>query len=245
VNELPPPGWYPDVRAPGLERWWDGREWSPATREAAAREPQDAGPARPYAPVPVVSAGPRPVPARYVPRTSVPTTVDGVPLASWGRRAGSWIIDYAITWAIVVPLAWDEVSRMMSVSDQRATEANANDAVVDMFALARDPAFQENFVTVVLTALAVSALLQVVFIAMRGATPGMQVLGLRVRRPDRPEPPSWGRSLLRWMVGYLPFLALGILGTLFWLLDIALPLRDERRQAIHDKAARTLVVRVR
>jgi uncharacterized RDD family membrane protein YckC len=242
VNELPPPGWYPDVQAPGHERWWDGREWSSVTREASRVVPQDTGATNPYVPAPVAGLGPAPVPFA---RERFSTTPDGVPLASWSRRAAAWIIDFAILWAIVLPLAWDEWNAMWSQADRVAAEAEKTGSGVDAFAMARDPAFQENFVNLVLIALAVSALLQIVFVAMRGATPGMQVLGLRVRRLDGAQPPSWGRSFVRWLVGYFPLLALGIFGMLFWVLDVAFPLWDVRRQALHDKAARTLVVRGR
>ncbi|MDR0416441.1 MAG: DUF2510 domain-containing protein [Propionibacteriaceae bacterium] len=46
-----PANWYPDPDAPGVERWWDGQQWTAHTRPAAP-------PAVPPAPAP---AAPRPV----------------------------------------------------------------------------------------------------------------------------------------------------------------------------------------
>jgi len=72
-----------------------------------------------------------------------------------------------------------------------------------------------------ITALAVAAF---------GITPGMAVLGLRVV-PTRPRRLSWPAAVLRALVlAYFPIGAL-------WALV------DRRHQAIHDKVARTTVVR--
>jgi uncharacterized RDD family membrane protein YckC len=60
----------------------------------------------------------------------------------------------------------------------------------------------------------------------------------------------WGTVLLRWLVqnagsivGVVP--VAGSAGSLFSLLDSLWPLWDDKNQALHDKAARTNVVRVR
>jgi len=69
-----------------------------------------------------------------------------------------------------------------------------------------------------------------VFWALAGRTPGMAVLGLRVV-PTRPRRLSWPAAVLRALVlAYFPIGAL-------WALV------DRRHQAIHDKVARTTVVR--
>lgn len=69
------------------------------------------------------------------------------------------------------------------------------------------------------------------FWALAGRTPGMAVLGLRVI-PTRDRPLSWLAALVRAVVlAYFP-------------LGAAWALVDGRHQAIHDKLARTVVVRV-
>ena len=75
-------------------------------------------------------------------------------------------------------------------------------------------------------------------------------MGLRVRLRDRPELPL-SAVLLRWatqsgapgMLGLVPFV--GLLASVFSLLDVLWPLWDDKNQAIHDKVAKTNVVRVR
>ena len=68
------------------------------------------------------------------------------------------------------------------------------------------------------------------FWLLAGRTPGMAVLGLRVRRADG-RPVRWLAALVRGvLVACFPVGAL-------WLLV------DRRRQALHDKAAGTVVVR--
>ncbi|GID43957.1 hypothetical protein Aca07nite_12320 [Actinoplanes capillaceus] len=77
---------------------------------------------------------------------------------------------------------------------------------------------------------AVLALYCAVFWMLAGRTPGMAFLGLRVVRADG-RTPGWFASFLRGlMLAYFPIGAL-------WLLV------DRRRQALHDKVARTSVVR--
>ncbi|HZC53411.1 MAG TPA: DUF2510 domain-containing protein, partial [Mycobacterium sp.] len=51
------PGWYADPRDPDLVRWWDGYQWTPATKPATAVTPYSAAPPGwPHTPVPPHSA---------------------------------------------------------------------------------------------------------------------------------------------------------------------------------------------
>ncbi len=84
----------------------------------------------------------------------------------------------------------------------------------------------------------------VVMIHLWGATLGKLAVGVRVRSWDQPGRPGWTQSLVRWLtrdaVGYLP-----VFGSLYWLLDSVWLLWDPRRQCLHDKLPRTVVVRGR
>jgi uncharacterized RDD family membrane protein YckC len=99
----------------------------------------------------------------------------------------------------------------------------------------------------------------VVMLRWKGATIGKLALGLKVRRRDEPGQLPWSAIALR--VGFqnlqvivILLLALGAwqlalgLGAVLWLvslLDILWPLWDSKRQALHDKVARTNVVKAR
>ena len=91
---------------------------------------------------------------------------------------------------------------------------------------------------------------QVGFLRWRAATPGKLMLGLRVRLREQPGPLSWDTILRRWVSQFGPNLlslipVLGLVAGLYPWVDGLWPLWDERRQALHDKFARTNVVRTR
>lgn len=82
---------------------------------------------------------------------------------------------------------------------------------------------------------------QVVLTALRGQTIGKMAVGTKVIDPETGRIPSWQSSFIRWgapaalsTIPYLGFLAIGMYAWLLW---------DARRQGLHDKAARTLVVK--
>ena len=73
------------------------------------------------------------------------------------------------------------------------------------------------------------------------------VLGLERRLRERPGPLSWGTVLARWFTANLGSLLslLPVVALFAWaysLLDVLWPLWDPKRQAVHDKVARTNVV---
>lgn len=73
----------------------------------------------------------------------------------------------------------------------------------------------------------------VIFWVLVGATPGKQILGLKVIRTQA-KPLSWGRAIVRY-IGYFISAIVFFLGYLWVFVDV-------RRQGWHDKLADTFVV---
>jgi len=73
-----------------------------------------------------------------------------------------------------------------------------------------------------------------------GRTLGKRAMGLRVVRADDAGPISYGQAAWRLLFEYLISLATCGVGGL---IDVAWILWDKRRQALHDKVARTVVVK--
>jgi len=94
-----------------------------------------------------------------------------------------------------------------------------------------------------LTLEVISGVYYVVFTALRGQTPGKMLMKMRVVEWDRGHIPSWMHSFIRWgvvaAVGAVPVFGILIFVIYAWLLF------DKRRQGLHDKAARTLVLDLR
>ncbi len=89
-------------------------------------------------------------------------------------------------------------------------------------------------VQVALFWLAVAAY-EVGFVAVRGATPGKSLVGLKVIGTEPPHAkPDLRTAVVRWLV---PAAVPGLLVDAAWLLW------DPDRQCLHDKVAQTLVVR--
>lgn len=87
-------------------------------------------------------------------------------------------------------------------------------------------------------ALLVSFLYETTFIGLRGQTPGKMLSRVRVARLEDGAPPGLGRAFVRWGIPVLcSIVPFGALIAYLWLLW------DRRRQGLHDKAARTVVVR--
>jgi uncharacterized RDD family membrane protein YckC len=76
--------------------------------------------------------------------------------------------------------------------------------------------------------------------ATRGQTVGKMALGIRVVDAATGQPPGWGPSFVRWVIpvvmGFVPFLPIVDALWLLW---------DANRQCLHDKPAKTLVIRIR
>lgn len=72
------------------------------------------------------------------------------------------------------------------------------------------------------------------FVALKGQTPGKMALGLHVISADG-QPVSWGKAVIRY-VGY-------IISAFILLIGFIMIAFDEQRRGLHDRIAKTLVVK--
>jgi uncharacterized RDD family membrane protein YckC len=258
-------GWYRDPAPanpawPTTVRYWDGTQWTAQVRPAKKRERQAwqqeiAAQQREYAAVlaeQAVRSGGYPAQQGTAPRVSRDVTPDGEPLAGWWVRVGASVVDGILTTAIGVVFAWRFLTRIAGGYAEfmtQAVQAAQNGA--------QPPETEVLIRSLMGPLLAVGAILWGVrlvygvgFLKAFQATPGKLLLGLEVRLRDRPGTLSWGTVLSRWVtqnfgsaLQLVP--VVGVLGSVFSLLNALWPLWDGKRQALHDKVARTNVVRRR
>ena len=249
------PGWHPDPtpQVPGQPpqlRYWDGTRWTEHTALAQPPAPTDqfaAGLQRQFTP-----GYAQPVGTAYGVKPPA-TTPDGEPLAGWWARVGAYLLDGIILGIItaLVALPWirDVWHTYADWLDDaiRASENGTGDSL-DTGQLQRDLAGPLAIIIAIQLVLGFSY--HVGFLLWRQATPGKLMVGLRVRLRERPGRMPFGTVALRWLaqfgigvVGLVPFV--GSLVGLYSLLDDLWPLWDDHKQAIHDKVAKTNVVRVR
>jgi uncharacterized RDD family membrane protein YckC len=265
-----PSGWYADPVDPTRERYWDGWQWSRNTRLREGLPP----PAEPPAPTPdypqVQPPGqqypsyppaypqqPGP-PAGYsygqLPGLRRAATADGVPLAGWWWRVLATVIDGMITSTLVgiigFPLLRDVADAFSAYLEAlMAAQPGSTPPAFDPLQVL---GFQGILILTLLDA-GVRMLYQVGFLRWRSATPGKLACGLRVVPVDQGRfagPLGWNTIGIRagvWVLpnagSALPFL--GVALSLFNLVDALFPLWQPKRQAIHDLAAKTQVVRIR
>lgn len=257
-------GWYDDPEDETHLRYFDGVIWSEhrVPRQTRSAEPVPPAAADPTSPS--SESGPgrdvfgrqmgghqpqQPVPPGWGPAPTAPTTPDGQELASYGARAGAYLIDTVILTGLVLLAsgwAWwafmgDYWNRAMEDSLSGAAEPVSLDEVSQYLQYLN---YEYLFIAVGITVL-VQAAYGIGFLVATGATPGKMMAGISVRRADRPGKPGFGTAFMRML---LP-LILRVLWVLtcmveivFRATDLLWPLRDSRRQALHDKIAGTVVV---
>jgi uncharacterized RDD family membrane protein YckC len=239
-----PGGWYADPVDPARERYWDGWQWSRNTR------PRDA--AATYTPSTAVGPPPGypaqagyPVQAGY-PSYPAATTADGVRLAGWWWRVLAAVLDSVITSVVVTVVAfplWQPVYAALAAYFQAVLNAQQSGAAPPVFdATGVFPLRDQMIFTA--ASLAVGMVYHLAFLRWKSATPGKLICGLRVRPVDRGRfagPLDWTTVVIRSAVWVLP--GVNSLLAFFTVVDVLFPLWHPKRQAIHDLAAKTQVVR--
>jgi uncharacterized RDD family membrane protein YckC len=227
-----PPGWYADPQSPpGLApgvRWWDGQRWTDHAHPAVHATVPPAAPSSKF------------------------STPDGEPLAGWGIRFGAYIIDAVIVAAVAAIIGAPFVAKIVNAygdlfrdSIHAAETGSARPNQMDVYSQIWLP-----LIGLVVVSIVLNFIYQVGFLRWRAATPGKLMLGLRVRLREQPGPLEWSTILRRWVSQFGPNLLslvpfIGLIAGLYPWVDGLWPLWDERRQALHDKFARTNVVKVR
>lgn len=138
----------------------------------------------------------------------------GIELASWGARAGAFLLDAAIIGLSFLILAF-------GLMGGARISSGADFSLVPMFFL-----------------FLMSVLYKPLMEGSMGATVGKTAVKIKVVSADTGAQCDYAKAFIRWAVGVIiivvPF------GSF---IDNLWPLWDERKQALHDKVAGTLVVR--
>lgn len=188
---------------------------------------------------------------------SGPTTTDGVPLAGWWWRFLAVVLDGIFLSILTILPTLPFVLRMVAILRDlfravvEAAQSGSPPPPTPTTLL--DTPDQIAYTAI---ALGVAAAYNIGFLRFRGATPGKLILRLRVVPVDQGHSApglSWHTAGVRTAVWLVPstngffvtvLAGLGTLISLFWLLDALFPLWQPKRQAVHDLAAKTQVVKI-
>lgn len=258
------PGWYENPDNPEELRYFDGILWTANTTPLRKRvhqgpvvvPPTSGPPQRPegWGPQPHQQTGP-PDPRSAMPGSGQPGAAGGsgpvgqAGLAPYGLRVLAYILDTIVVGFLSLILGgwflWRAIEPVYERFDtaMAAGDVNAMSSAIAEARLGYLAAFLGVQLLVLLA-------YQIFFLTRWSATPGKLAVGISVRHVDRPGPLDVDTAVRR--AGFqavlqaltnLPLVSL--LGTVFVVMDLVWPLADTRRQALHDKVAKTIVIRGR
>jgi uncharacterized RDD family membrane protein YckC len=157
----------------------------------------------------------------------------GAPLARWWQRVGSLLLDYLI---VVVPLAI--VNAIVNSAFGTVHTVKLLNGTYETQRSIQGPAH-------VLILIGTAAIMGLYFSILNGTgngqTVGNRAPGIAVRDATTGEVIGFKRGLLRWFIRFVLYLALVLPG----LLNDLFPLWDSRNQTIADKAAHSVVIRLK
>ena len=260
------PGWYRDPAPPHPDhpttlRYWDGQGWtaevkhaSRAQREQWLREDAERQYAAAVAAIDAASVG-AVAPGGTTVAPDLLAQLTAPELSGWWRRVLAVVIDSLVAGAVATLLSWPwlvDVFRAYESFLRLVVQTPEGDPLPPTDALLG--AVAGPLVVVGLINLAVKFVYDVGFLKAFAATPGKLVLGIEVRLLERPGVLPWRTVLVRWLTQnpstlarFLPggvlLLGASLVTGIYSLVDSLWPLGDRNNQAIHDKAARTVVVR--
>ncbi|PWK65569.1 putative RDD family membrane protein YckC [Streptomyces sp. CG 926] len=226
----------PEVWAPrpaGVRPRIAARPEAPAPAEARpeprpqpqSREPHRADEVRPD------GSGSRPAGARTPREVFERMAERAVRPAGLPRRAMARALDSLVHAAVAVAVARPLLPEATAHVEAKVDAARASGRTTTVWLL--DGTIAGQLALVLGAVLLFGILYEVLPTARWGRTPGKKLLGVRVLATATLRPPTFGAALRRWLV----YAFLGLPGSLWCLVD------RPRRQAWHDKAARTYVAR--
>jgi uncharacterized RDD family membrane protein YckC len=178
-----------------------------------------------------------------------PTAPDGQPLASYAQRVGAFVLDWIAQTVLACLVGSYFLARAMSdylTEIDRTMREVENGGTPDVLALS-ESIDQRWLMAYSITAIIVFVAYQTFFLSRFGSTPGKMATNISVRLRSRPGRPPLGAVLRRVGLPAVLFALqlvplLGLFGIIGRLLDLVWPTWDSDRQALHDKAAGTVVV---
>jgi len=144
--------------------------------------------------------------------------VDEQQLASWGRRLAALLVDVIV---LVVAISVALVAAGMPADELRDRVENGETLLVIVLFLIPE------------------AIYYTWMVGSRSQTVGKMAVGIKIVDAESRAPIGYLRAFRRW-------LSTAAMRALFWIpaiVDHLWPLRDPKNQALHDKFARSVVVR--
>jgi uncharacterized RDD family membrane protein YckC len=179
-----------------------------------------------------ISSGPPPAWSGVRAAAGEPLAPFGAPLARWWQRVGAMLLDILV---VAVPLLIINVVLNAAFGHQHFVTVDGTvHSVKSLTGTAR-------IVVDVLSSLATCVYFAILNGTGRGQTVGNRTPGIAVRDVDTGAPIGFWRGVLRWFVRSILYVALVIPG----LINDLLPLWDGRRQTLADKAAHSVMIRVK
>ncbi len=237
--ESPPAGWYPDPAGSGGQRYWDGGSWSQVTRPvdgmAGGQPPQQQQTS---------------VHSSYGQGSSTQNMAYGQ--APHGQGMARQPVLAGFWWRVLATILDGLVLALPLSLLQTLVLGNNNDLLAfwttDYLTSMIEGTIPPPLPDGVLTALILSGIVtllayiayRTVLVATHGGTVGQLITGLRVVLEDSPvtTKPSWGTSGLR-AVTAVVFQQIPVLN----LVDVLLMLGSSKKQTLHDRVARTIVIK--
>jgi uncharacterized RDD family membrane protein YckC len=251
LDHVSPAPVTPPVTVPPPDTWHFPPEPVPAVAEATAAPPN--GAPAPYGTSPHYGTPPRPGtgPARgytpsygpaYPARAGLPPAPDPT-LAEWWRRLLARIIDVVVVGIVLIPVTVPLLSGPFGRLEQVTSQYPNLSAPGAESALSKaDSKFLVALWLLALIAAAVWFLYDAVQHAKWGQTLGKRVLSTKVVSAYDRSPIGASAAIRRAAV-YALVPVIPVVGTVFAFVNELWLLWDRRRQCLHDKAARTIVIR--